>query len=323
MKSNKRKNLLKRIIYFGLAVLIFINIIAAIQAYSYSHFRENVKPITKEDDLSAWDITRMLFTGVEIARPTSNRIPGRDYKIISIPADDNKILDAWLLKTDSISNGIVILFHGYMAERSSMLEYGYNILDMGYDIMLVDFMGAGNSYGNQSTIGALEAENVKAAVSYTINTLNEKKIYLMGFSMGAAAIIKSQSEYNLPVRAIIAEASYGKMLDTIDIRAKMFGLGILSKPASYNFLFWLGCINGFNAYKMNPEDYVKNIHIPLLIACGGKDQYIPQSETKRIYDNAASKQKFLKLYPDCAHELYLEKYPDQWRQNISSFLDSH
>lgn len=322
MKSNEDKFLKKINRYIAVAFII-INILMAIYAYSFTHVVENSKPISKELNYSLWDKIKMVFTGVTLPRPQSETIPARTYNTIKIPADQNRYLEAWTIKTDSVSKGMVILYHGYMDEKSKLLRYAYPILDMGYDVMLIDFRGSGNSYGNQTTIGYFEAENVKQSVDYAMNTLKEDRIFLLGFSMGAAAIIKAQHDYKMPaVKGLIAEAAYGTLSGTIEARAHLMGLGILSKPGGYIFTFWLGTVNLFDAFRVNPEEYAITINKPIMIACGAKDQYIPKSETRRIYDNLASKNKTLVFYPDCTHELYIEKYPHEWRKNISSFLNN-
>lgn len=136
-----------------------------------------------------------------------------------------------------------------------MLNQAYILLDMGYDVLLPDFMGSGNSYGNQTSLGYLEALNVKQTYEYVVTKLNQKHVILVGFSMGAAAIIKAQHDYNLPVDNIIIEAPYGRMLDAVSIR--MGTIPVISKLTSVLMTFWGGTLGGFNAFEMNPEEYVK------------------------------------------------------------------
>jgi len=271
--------------------------------------------------MSDFDILKTIITGVKIPRPETKRFPALPYDSIRIPAGTDKYLDAWVIRTPSRSKGLVLLFHGYMDEKSFLLDYAYEFIEMGYDALLVDFMGSAGSYGNQSTIGYIESENVRSTFIYSKINLKEEKVFMMGFSMGAAAILKAQHEYGLPTSGIIAEASYGKLFDTIKARAKIMGLGKLSDVGTYLFSFWMGVTNMINPFEMNPEEYASTILVPTLVACGGKDQYIPMEETHRIYDNLASTNKALKFYPECKHELYIHKYPREWRETVESFLN--
>jgi len=314
------KKFLKRGLIFILVIFVFVNIFVAIQAYSSTHFHEQGANLQHNDILSNKEIAQMLITGVKIIKPRAHIEPNRKYKSIKIKSEENKFLSAWVLQTDSVHKGSVILFHGYKDEKSMFLNYAYELLDMGYNTILVDFMGSGDSYGLQSTIGYKEAENVKTTFDYVANELKEEKIYMLGFSMGAAAITKALYDYNLPAKGLIIEAAYGRMFDTVKIR--LSDAGIMSYPMAGLFCFWGSVFNGINAFKMNPEEYVRQINVPALIACGGRDQYIPQSETQRIFNNLASKNKILKFYPEAKHELYIGKYPDEWKKTVRDFLDT-
>ncbi|MDL2214963.1 alpha/beta hydrolase [Dysgonomonas sp. OttesenSCG-928-M03] len=302
-----------------LILLILMNAFSAIQAYSCTHFKENNEALTPNSTLSYNQIAKMLILGIEIPKPITQKFPDRPYKTIAIETSEGKRLSAWTMQTDSISKGLFIFFHGYRDEKSMLLDYSYQLLDMGYNVMLIDFMGSDHSYGLQTTIGYKEADNVKSAFDYASLVLKEENIYLLGFSMGAAAILKAQHDYNIPAKGLIAEASYGTMFDTVKVR--LGGQSFMSHLLAYMFTFWGGITNDINAFEMNPEEFAKNISVPVLISCGGKDQYIPQSETQRIYDNIPVKKKMLKFYPECIHEPYLKKYPEDWKENIKDFLN--
>lgn len=316
----------KRLIKWSLIAIIIlflvINLIVGIQAYKFTHFTNSASTEIKDSTVSKFDIVKAIFTGVDIPRPETKRFPILPYESIQIPAGTNKSLDAWIIRAKIKSKGMILLFHGYMDEKSFLLDYAYEFIDMGYDVLLTDFMGSGGSYGNQSTIGYIESENVRSTFIYAKMQLKEERVFMMGFSMGAAAILKAQHEYGLPTNGIIAEASYGKLFDTIKVRARMIGLGPFSNFTTYLFSFWMGVTNTINPFEMNPEEYAHTILVPTLIACGGKDQFIPMKETQRIFDNLSSTHKALKFYPECTHEPYNKKYPKEWKETVSSFLNS-
>jgi len=232
--------------------------------------------------------------------------------------EEGKMLEAWLIHTDSLKRGLVIGFHGYMDEKSSMLDRAGVLLDIGYDVLLVNFMGAGNSYGNQTTMGYAEAENVRAAHTYAMEELQEDNIILTGFSMGAVSIMKAQYDYDLLVKGLIIEAPYATFKGTVNARLDQFGIPHF--PVNDIFTFWFGKLNGFDAFDANPQEYGEKIHVPTLLMCGGKDKNIPVEETQLIFDKLATKHKELKLFPESPHETYLLKYPEEWQKTVSAFL---
>lgn len=263
----------------------------------------------------------MVIFGINIPKPKTVKYPNIAYETLYIPTEkDGAFLEAWILRTKLLQKGTVIAFHGYMDEKSSMLDRAYIFLDMGYDVLLVDFMGSGGSYGLQSTIGVLEASNVKDTYFYVSEKLKENNVILIGFSMGAAAITNAIYSYDLSPRVIILEATYGSFEGTI--KKRLNRLDIPDWPISNIFTFWVGAINRFDGFKANPQEYVKSISTPALLMCGGQDPNIPIEETEYIYSQLASKNKKLKIFPLAAHESYLLKYSDDWHREIVKFIDS-
>ncbi|MBS5797307.1 MAG: alpha/beta fold hydrolase [Dysgonomonas mossii] len=314
----KQKKYIKISIGAIMTVFLLINIAIITQAYKLTHFSESAKPLSLNYKPTTSEMIKIAVCGLDIARPTTKQHPNCSYKSVYIYVDEGKQLEAWLLHTDSLKQGIALAFHGYMDEKSSMLDRAYALLNMGYDVLLVDFMGAGGSYGNQSTIGYLEANNVKACYDYVIKELKEDKIIMIGFSMGAAAIMKAQHDYNMQVSALILEAGYATFKGTVNKRLDR--INIPHWPASQIFTFWTGVINGFNAFDANPLEFGKDIHIPTLLMCGGKDPNIPKEETQFIFDQLGSNKKELVFFPESAHETYLDKYSDKWKDVVSHFL---
>ncbi len=318
IKIKYRKAL--KIFAFTLGILfILTNVIIIIQAYSLTHFTEKGEQLTHDYKPGLAEKVSIALFGLKVPKPKVKNLPVVPYETIFIEEDKGEKLEAWLLKTDSVKEGLVICFHGYMDEKSSMLDRAYIFLKMRYNVLLVDFMGAGGSYGYQSTMGFLEAKNVKTVYDYANNNMDEDKIILIGFSMGAAAIIKAQYEYDIHPIALITEAPYGTFRGTVDKRLDTFNMP--HWPISYLFTFWTGKINGFDAFSSNPEDYAKQITTPILVMGGGKDQNIPIVETERIYNAFTSKHKHLTIFPESSHESYILKYPDEWERTVDNFLN--
>ena len=97
-------------------------------------------------DLGFGQKIKALLFGINNPRPANNSTPARNFATISIQS--NKKIECWFIKADS-AKGSVILFHGYGGEKSSMLDKADEFLNLGYNTLLVDFMGAGGS-GRQS-----------------------------------------------------------------------------------------------------------------------------------------------------------------------------
>lgn len=206
-----RRKFIRRSLWVVLILFVLMNGIAYLHAYKFTHFDTSATKTKQATDLSFGQKLQTLFFGVHNPRPENKKIPDRKFETIKLKS--NKAIECWLIKADT-AKGSVILFHGYGGEKSSMLDKAEIFLNLGYNTFLVDFMGAGGSDGNQTTIGFYEAEEVKTAFDY-LKDKGDTNIILFGTSMGAVAIMKAQKDYNLNSNLIILECPFGTMLETV------------------------------------------------------------------------------------------------------------
>lgn len=311
MKSFKNwKNYIKAILF----IFIMMNMIAFFHAYKFTHFAEDQSEKTKSPEkLSSLEKMKTLCFGINNPKPQGNKFPSQQYKTLRLKS--NKEIECWLIKTPN-SKGTVILFHGYNSEKSSMVQKSDEFIKLGFSTMLVDFMGSGNSEGNQTTIGYKEAEEVKTCFDY-ISLEGEKNVYLFGTSMGAVAIMKCINDSKIEPRGIIIECPFVSMYQTVCARFKKMNAPTF--PMAGILLFWGGIQNGFWGFSHNPSEYAKNINCPVLLFYGENDKSVSQKETHEIFSNLKTKKK-LKIFKNTGHENYLTKNRNEWTKNISEFI---
>lgn len=310
------KWLLKWILRLLVLAFIAANAVVIIHAYKFTHFNPNLAPLTKPPSKNiAHNKWESVVLGVDLPKPRAQHLPNFPYENIKIAS--NEVLDAWYTKLPR-SRGTVILWHGFVGEKSNLLNVARGFQTLGYSTLLVDFMGSGATSGVQSTIGFLEAQNVKDVFEY-VKSSGEKDIYLFGVSMGAVAIMKAVKDYHLEAKGLILECPFGTMYQTVAARFKL--LGLPEYPLAGALTFWGGAINGFNAFNHNPEAYAKAIKLPTLLMFGLKDEFIQRKETDAIFNNLQGP-KELVLFEDAKHENYLRKDPLLWKMAVRTFLQN-
>ncbi|WP_448697450.1 alpha/beta hydrolase [Mucilaginibacter sp. AW1-3] len=314
MVRSKNKLLIRRILWVALALLVVANIIACFHAYRFTHFDTSAKAKTKDAaHLSVGNKIKTLFFGINNPRPVNKLKPGKSYQTIILKS--NKNIECWYIKNPE-AIGTVILFHGYGGEKSASLREADVFYSIGYNTLLVDFMGSGGSEGNQTTIGFFEAKEVKTAIDY-VSEKGEKNIILFGTSMGAAAIMKCINDDQPKISCAILECPFGTMLKTVQARFKL--MHVPGFPMANLLVFWGGIQNNFNAFDHNPEQYAKSIKCPVLLMWGEKDDKVSREETDTIYKNLQGLRQ-LKLFALAGHEDYLKIYPTEWTAEVSGFL---
>lgn len=309
-----RKNILKKTSWIFLVIFISINLVSFFHAYKFTHFVDpSVEKTQRPNNLSAIEKGKTLLFGVNNPRPENTRWPTQAFKTIKLKS--NREIECWLIKAGN-SKGTVILFHGFGGQKSSLLDKSNEFIKLGYSTLLVDFMGSGGSEGNQTTIGFLEAAQVKTCFDY-LSEQGENNIYLFGTSMGSVAILKAIKDYGISPKAIVIECPFGSMYETVCARFTL--MNVPSFPMAGLLVFWGGVQNGYWAFSHNPEEYSRSIKCPTLLLYGGQDEKVSRGEINGIYANLPGR-KALKIYPEAGHENYLTKYKGQWRRDIQNFL---
>lgn len=313
---NSRKIIL-RLIGLGLALFVLLNIIAIFHAYKFTHFADsNIEKTQNPNQLSLLSKVKTIAFGVNNPRPENSNWPKQPFETIELIS--NKKIECWRIQSSN-PKGTVILFHGFGGHKSALLDKSDEFLKLGYNTMLIDFMGSGGSEGNQTTIGFFESEEVKTCYEYLLNK-GEKNIILFGTSMGAVAILKAFHQYNITPSSIILECPYGTMYQTVCARFK--SMNIPTFPMAGLLVFWGGIENNFWAFSHNPSQYAKSVTCPTLLLYGELDEKVSKMETNEIFNNLNGL-KELKIYPNAGHENYLNKHNKEWVSDIAFFLSKY
>lgn len=297
------------------AIFILVNLLAYFQASRFTRFdTTGVKARTSDaPGLSFPEKVSTLLFGINNPRPVNLAQPHCTFETIRLKSRQE--IECWSIRCDE-SRGTVILFHGYSGEKSELLDKAAVFRILGYNTLLVDFMGSGGSQGNQTTIGYYEADDVRAAFEY-VHSKGEGNIILFGTSMGAVAVMKALNDYHLGPSSVILECPFGSMLETVEARFR--AMNIPAFPLASLLVFWGGWLNGFNAFRHNPVDYARNIRCPALLLYGELDPKVSRSEIDAIFRNLGGFSQ-LRTYPGAGHENYLLKYANEWTKDIGSFL---
>jgi alpha-beta hydrolase superfamily lysophospholipase len=296
------------------AVFILINVIAFFHSYRFTHFEDNALEKTKEPkSMSSYGKAKTLLLGVDNPRPVNITKPRQSFQTIKLKS--NKEIECWSIQVPH-ARGTVILFHGFTGEKSSQLDKSDEFVALGYNTLLVDFMGSGGSEGNETTIGFMEAEQVKTCFEY-IRQRGDKHIYLYGTSMGAVAVMKAVYDFHITPTAIVAECPFGSMYETVCARFK--NMHVPTIPMAGLLVFWGGVQHGFWGFGHNPSTYAKKVKCPTLLLYGERDEKVSRAEIDEIFINLNGP-KQLRTYPQAGHESYLLQYKDQWRNDITQFL---
>ena len=319
MLKTKSKRWLVACVIVLVVGFILLNAVAYRHAYAMLHFTAGQQRTPQPEKLSLARKVKVLFCGVVIPRPqtTASMLElGPQAKSLRLDCTNGISLGAWYCP-GSNQNSQVILFHGYSSEKSGTLPEAKAFLEMGYSVLLVDFRGSGDSSESYTTIGFDEADDVAAAVRYARAHLPCHRVILYGQSMGAVAILRAIHNNAVHPDAIVAEAVFDKLLNTV--RHRFEAMGVPSFPSAELLVFWGGYQVGFNGFRHNPVQYAKDVTCPILFLHGANDPRARIPEARNVFAAVPGFKRF-KEFPDIGHEAGVVRYPDAWKNAVSQFL---
>ena len=318
---NKRKfiRILRWLGWILIIQFVLLNISAAFYASKFTHLHapeEKEEMMVNPPSKNIFAKTWRLFSGYRFFKQPEQGSPAFPFKTIHITTSDSLKIKCWYSQLDSV-HGTVILFHGFSCNKSFVLNEANEFVRRGYNVLMPDTRGHGESSGNKTSYGYYEAEEVKLAFDY-VKGLGERNIYLWGMSMGAVEIMKAMADYNLSAKGLILEMPFGSLQS--HIKARLHIMGFPRQPFGFLVTCWMGFESGFNGPGFQVTRYAKSIHCPVLLQYGTKDQFVSRKEIDDIYNTIPAGGKELVIYPDASHESLIQRDPVRWEREIDEFL---
>lgn len=318
--KKKIRRLLLRVMIVVAVIFAGANVLAYRHAHAMMNYVSTGIRTTRPEGLSFSTKAKLLFKGVNVPRPEDECDPAElamDIKVFSLDGSDDIKLEAWYCDRGS-DTPLVILFHGYTAQKSDLLPEAKKFLELGASVLLVDFRGSGGSSESYTTIGMREGADVAATMRYAGKNFSHSTTVLFGKSMGAAAILRAAYEETIAPDAVILEAVFDTMLSTVCNRFDL--MGAPSFPAARLLVFWGGIQFGFNGFDNNPVEYAESLKCPVLFMHGANDPRAKLSEGRSVYNAVPGNHKWFKEFAGTGHQSYVAANPEQWKEAVVSFL---
>ena len=170
MKRLSRRRWLFLLLLAGFAA---INAVAFFHAWRFTHFANEPGPHSPNpEQLGPAQKLGLLLTGIRNPKPQNGPKPSFPVETVTITSP-NGPLEAWYARPDSgPARGTVALFHGYTSSKSHLAHEAGYFRRLGYNVLLVDQAGNGNSAGFRTTVGYREADDVAAAFRWLKDSTN-------------------------------------------------------------------------------------------------------------------------------------------------------
>ncbi len=247
----------------------------------------------------------------------------QSYEMVDIVSYDGLKLKGYYISAEAPTMRTAILSHGYSSKGLWMGLYAklYNM--MGYNVLMPDSRGHGDSEGNYIGFGWVDRKDYLKWIDYVIKkTGPDAQIVLHGVSMGGATVLMTSGE-NLPsnVKAIVSDCAYTSVKDELSYQMKR-----MYRLPSFPLLNVTSLITkakaGFTFEEASALKQVKKSKTPTLFIHGGNDEFVPTGMVNRLFD-ACNSEKELFIVPGAGHGAALNADPDGYIAKVKDFTEKY
>jgi alpha-beta hydrolase superfamily lysophospholipase len=214
----------------------------------------------------------------------------------------------------------IVIVHGLGDTLESFTDHARTLQRRGHTVLLLDLRAHGGSEGRDSTLGAREKADVRAAAHHLRErSLAGAGVVFMGFSLGSAAVMGAAPD-EPDTRAVILEAPFDTARDTIAHHGWLLYRIPAWLPLGRIALAVAGWRAGFDPDEVDLVRAAARLRAPLFTIVDGDDPRMPETVVRRVYD-AHPGPKRIWVAPGAMHVGAVLR-PDYWAQ-VTGFLEAN
>ena len=209
--------------------------------------------------------------------------------------------------------------------RAESLLYSYYFAEpyrkLGFNILVIDTRGHGESEGYFNGCGITESKDVPAWVNHIEKKYDIHTFVLHGICIGSASAMLASVKKGFPnsVKALVAEGTFHSFYESFREHLKE-----LKKPI-YPVVWQMRSICkrrfGIDVKKQAPIEVADKFTLPLLLMSGKCDKYSLPEKCRTLFDKCASSQKQLVTFDKGAHSHLRINAVEKYDNTIKNFLE--
>ncbi len=279
-------------------------------------------PAGNRQMLGIWQTMETNFLAGRIASPLVYASipvgpPAAELKILQLPAQDYHVTVSSKVATNRqggnylsfsiVTNDVVnftprpqsatvVLLHGYMLGKETMLHWALKLAQTGYRVVLVDLRGHGQSTGAQVGFGKYEVNDLRQMLDW-LQARGEcdEVVGVLGFSYGATLALHWAAQ-DPRIRTVVALAPYNQPTEAFERLAQVLKIPISQRTAQKAALL------AADRLQLDWPDWagevaMQALRAPVLLIGGGKDSISRPEDLGRMKTVAGSRVQVLEIAP--------------------------
>ena len=219
----------------------------------------------------------LIFEPSPVIQTTPARL-GIKFEALRIPvgsADDSGELAGWWVQAEQPGAATMLYFHGNYRNIGNNLDHMQRLHDLGYNVLLVDYRGFGESTGGAPS-EAKVYEDAEAAWQYLLQVrgVPSQQAFIYGHSLGGAVAIELASHHP-EAAGLITESTFTSMQAMGELEYGYLPVGFLLNQR-------------FDSLQM-----IAGLKLPVLLIHGSWDKKIPVTMAQKLYAAAPLPKKLV------------------------------
>ena len=266
------------------------------------------------------------YTADRLTRPTNRPLPidprrvSKDAREWSTRTRDGLTLRGWYLPTEHRRH-LLVLVHGMWSSWLDMAGLGRDLHRRGFDVLLFDLRGHGQSDPSRLYLGRRERGDIRAVMSWARSAgFPNDRIGWLGYSMGGSTLLMEAAR-NPDIQVAVIDSPYGDLPRLLDTQlSKHSGLPHWFNPGILLAARW---VYGVRTDDLVPIRFARSWgERPVLLIHGESDSTVPIGQARELARTLGASCLTLTL-PGVEHVQAYDSDPEGYVRTVGSFFDDH
>ncbi len=206
---------------------------------------------------------------------------GIPYEEITLRTTLGNTVHAWFMPADA-AKATVLLHHGAVTNRSATYSHYVLLHDLGYNVLVYDYQGFGESYNTPNLDTILSDANAALTHLEQRDTPGADRIIIFGLSLGTLPAIVQAGTASDKVVGVILEGCF--VPDSLPPLSLLL-VGIVP---------WADVVASAPP-ELDPRQYISDIAVPTLFLHSRQDVVTPFDGAQQLHDMATEPKQFIEV----------------------------
>jgi uncharacterized protein len=222
---------------------------------------------------------------------------GLEFRDLEMVTEDGERLHAWWVEARDDRIGHVLLCHGNGGNIGDRVLHAELLTAVGFDVLMFDYRGYGRSTGKPDEEGTYRDARAAREALLGQPGVDPDRVFYLGESLGGAVAVELASAY--PPAGLLLLSAFTSVREMAKVHYKVLPGPLV--PDVYN-----------NA------DRIGELHVPLLVIHGDRDDIVPVEQGRALYE-AAPGPKQIRVVEGAGHNDILDRAGPALAMEIASW----